>query len=176
VIHLATHGYFLQDAYSESLPQPGSVADREFFGENPLLLSGLFLAGANLHGQGAERTGAEDGILTAEEVTAMNLEGTALVVLSACETGLGKVTEGEGVYGLRRAFQMAGARTVVSALWSISDEATAEMMSHLYEKRDESFPETIRRIQLKTINKLRAQGYVDHPFSWGAFIAVGDWR
>ncbi len=176
VIHLATHGYFLQDAYSESLPQPGSVADREFFGENPLLLSGLFLAGANLHGQGAENTGAEDGILTAEEVTAMNLEGTALVVLSACETGLGKVTEGEGVYGLRRAFQMAGARTVVSALWSISDEATAEMMSQLYEKMDESFPETIRRIQLKAINKLRAQGYVDHPFSWGAFIAVGDWR
>ncbi len=176
VIHLATHGYFLQDAYSEALPQPGFVADQEFFGENPLLLSGLFLAGANLHGQGVDSPGAEDGILTAEEVTAMNLEGTELVVLSACETGLGKVTEGEGVYGLRRAFQMAGARTVVSALWSISDEATAEMMSHLYEKRDESFPETIRRIQLKTINKLRAQGKVDHPFSWGAFIAVGDWR
>ena len=176
VIHLATHGYFLQDACSELLPQPGFVADQEFFGENPLLLSGLFLAGANLHGQGADSPGAEDGILTAEEVTAMNLEGTELVVLSACETGLGKVTEGEGVYGLRRAFQMAGARTVVSALWSISDEATAEMMSHLYEKRDESFPETIRRIQLKTINKLRAQGKVDHPFSWGAFIAVGDWR
>lgn len=176
VIHLATHGFFLQDAYSELLPQPGFVADREFFGENPLLLSGLFLAGANLHGQGADSAGAEDGILTAEEVTAMNLEGTELVVLSACETGLGKVTEGEGVYGLRRAFQMAGARTVVSALWSISDEATAEMMSHLYEKRDESFPETIRRIQLKTINKLRTQDKVDHPFSWGAFIAVGDWR
>jgi CHAT domain-containing protein/tetratricopeptide (TPR) repeat protein len=176
IIHLATHGYFLQDVSPIPLPQPGIISDQEFFGENPLLLSGLFLAGANLHGKGADSAGAEDGILTAEEVTAMNLEGTALVVLSACETGLGKVTEGEGVYGLRRAFQIAGARTVVSALWSISDEATAGMMSQLYEKRDEPFPEAIRRIQLKTINKLRAQSNVDHPFSWGAFVAVGDWR
>jgi CHAT domain-containing protein len=140
------------------------------------LLSGLFLAGANLHGEGADDLGAEDGILTAEEVTAMNLDGTQLVVLSACETGLGEVKSGEGVYGLRRPFQMAGARTVISALWPVSDEVTAEMMSRLYERKDESLPEIIRQLQLETITALRSQNRVDHPFSWAAFIAVGDWR
>jgi len=145
-------------------------------GENPLLLSGLFLAGANLHGEGADSLGAEDGILTAEEVTAMNLDGTELVVLSACETGLGEVKSGEGVYGLRRAFQMAGTRTVISALWPVSDEATAEIMSKLYERKDESLPKRIRKLQLETITALRNQNKVNHPFSWGAFIAVGDWR
>jgi CHAT domain-containing protein len=109
-------------------------------------------------------------------VSAMDLEGTELVVLSACETGLGRVEEGEGVYGLRRAFQMAGARTVISALWPVSDEATADMMGRLYEREDESIPETMRRIQLGKIEELRQEGQPDHPFTWGGFIALGDWR
>ena len=176
VIHLATHGYFLEGKKQPTLYQRGFDSDIGFVGENPLLLSGLFLAGANLHGEGADSVNAEDGILTAEEVTAMNLDGTELVVLSACETGLGEVKSGEGVYGLRRAFQMAGARTVISALWPVSDKATAEMMSRLYEKKDESLPERIRKLQLETIDALRSQNKVDHPFSWGAFIALGDWR
>ncbi|MGD8628345.1 MAG: CHAT domain-containing protein, partial [bacterium] len=165
VIHLATHGYFLGGACRPE------KADADYAGENPLLLSGLFFAGANLHGEDADRLGADDGILTAYEVSAMDLEGTELVVLSACETGLGEVAEGEGVYGLRRAFQMAGARTVVSALWPVSDEATAQMMSGLYAREDESLPEAIRRVQLEKIEDLRSQGAVDHPFTWGAFIA-----
>ncbi len=176
VIYLATHGYFLEGRDQQSSSKRGFDSDIKFVGENPLLLSGLFLAGANLHGEGADALGTEDGILTAEEVTAMNLDGTELVVLSACETGLGEVKSGEGVYGLRRAFQMAGARTVVSALWPVSDEATAEMMGKLYERKDESLPERIRKLQLETITELRNQNQVDHPFSWGAFIAVGDWR
>jgi CHAT domain-containing protein len=106
----------------------------------------------------------------------MDLAGTELVVLSACETGLGEVTDGEGVYGLRRAFQMAGARTVVSALWPVSDEATAEMMSVLYSREGESLSRAIRRIQLEKIEQLRSEGEIDHPFTWGAFIALGDWR
>jgi CHAT domain-containing protein len=110
------------------------------------------------------------------EVSAMDLKGTELVVLSACETGLGEVAEGEGVYGLRRAFQMAGARTVVSALWPVSDQATAEMMSSLYARDDESLPDAMRRVQLEKISELRSEGSVDHPFTWGAFIALGDWR
>ncbi|MFH1220671.1 MAG: CHAT domain-containing tetratricopeptide repeat protein [Candidatus Eisenbacteria bacterium] len=182
VIHLATHGYFLEGACRPEVPE-GSVeagsglgSDAGYVGENPLLLSGLFFAGANLHGEGADSLGCEDGILTAYEVSGMNLEGTELVVLSACETGLGRVEEGEGVYGLRRAFQMAGARTVVSALWPVSDEATAEMMSGFYERRSESIPETIRRIQLEKIRDLRRHGKVDHPFTWAGFIALGDWR
>jgi CHAT domain-containing protein len=176
IIHLATHGYFIEGACQPNLPQRGFDAEHGFVGENPLLLSGLLFAGANLHGQDADSALAEDGILTAYEVSAMELEGTEMVVLSACETGLGEVKEGEGVYGLRRAFQMAGARTVVSALWPVSDEVTADMMGQLYDNGDGSLPRTIRTIQLKQIAELRANSKVDHPFTWGAFIALGDWR
>jgi tetratricopeptide (TPR) repeat protein/CHAT domain-containing protein len=182
VIHLATHGYFLEGACQPDVPEgrleAGSGLGREagYVGENPLLLSGLLLASANLHGEGADSLGCEDGILTAYEVSAMNLEGTELVVLSACETGLGEVKEGEGVYGLRRAFQMAGARTVVSALWPVSDEATAEMMGQLYDRGNRSLPETIRNMQLKKIKELRHRGQPDHPFTWAGFISLGDWR
>jgi CHAT domain-containing protein len=176
VIHLATHGFFLEGAASSSPFRAQHSLSREFFGQNPLLLSGLLLAGANLRGEGADLPGAEDGILTAEEVTSLDLDGTELVVLSACETGLGRVAQGEGVYGLRRAFQMAGTRTVVSALWPVPDRTTAEMMSHIYEKTDESFYEIIRRIQVEELEALRRQGEIDHPYSWAAFIAVGDWR
>ncbi len=177
VIHLATHGYFIQGKKRGSMLRKRPESAESYAGENPLLLSGLFLAGANLLGKDAEELGAEDGILTAEEVTGMNLDGTELVVLSACETGLGKVREGEGVYGLRRAFQMAGARTVISALWPVSDKATAEKMSQLYGSSGKgSLPEMMREIQLKKIEALRKNKQVDHPFSWGAFIALGDWR
>jgi CHAT domain-containing protein len=106
----------------------------------------------------------------------MGLSGTEMVVLSACETGLGRVKEGEGVHGLRRAFEMAGARTVVSALWPVSDEATAEMMGRLYERHNESIPETMRKMQLERIEELRRRRLPDHPFTWAAFIALGDWR
>lgn len=176
VIHLATHGYFLGGQCRPDLSTRGFGPDIGFAGENPLLLSGLFFAGANLHGQGTDSAGAEDGVLTAYEVSAMDLEGTDLVVLSACETALGKVEEGEGVYGLRRAFQMAGARTVISALWPVSDKLTAEMLSELYEKTDESIPETMRRIQLEKISELRSQDEVDHPLNWAGFIILGDWK
>jgi CHAT domain-containing protein len=181
VIHLATHGYFLGDVCQPDVP--GSAFDGsgiggvwEFVGENPLLLSGLFLAGCNLRGACADSMGIEDGILTAYEVSAMNLEGTDLVVLSACETGLGDVKQGEGVYGLRRAFQMAGARTVVSSLWAVPDEATADMMSGLYERRAASIPDTMRRMQLQKIRDLRRHRKADHPYTWAGFIATGDWR
>jgi hypothetical protein len=151
-------GVVLTEALSKSLTQcEGSAAGVQpgvsYFDENPLLLSGLFFAGANLHGEGSDDAGAEDGILTAYEVSALDLEGTELVVLSACETGLGEVAEGEGVYGLRLAFQMAGARTVVSALWPVSDEATAVMMGQLYGRSDEVLPEAMRRVQLKKLAK-----------------------
>jgi CHAT domain-containing protein len=162
VVHLATHGYFLEGTCQPEQPERMLGSEMGFVGENPLLLSGLFFAGANLHGEGADSLGAEDGILTAYEVSAMDLSGTEMVVLSACETGLGRVEEGEGVYGLRRASQMAGARTVVSALWPVSDEATAEMMSRLYEREDESMPETMRRIQLDKIAELRQGGQRRH--------------
>ena len=175
VIHLATHGYYLQKNCNPTVEVRSGFEPR-FVGENPLLLSGLALAGANLHGKGANMEGAEDGILTAYEVAAMDLEGTEMVVLSACETGLGTVEEGEGVYGLRRAFLMAGARTVVSALWSVPDKTTAEMMGRLYEESDKPTYESVRGLQLKRIRDLRKKNQPDHPLSWGAFIVVGDPR
>lgn len=175
VIHLATHGYFVEGKCGLT-GEDGSAATDDFVGENPLLLSGLFLAGANLAGRTADSLGCEDGILTAYEVSAMNLGGVSMVVLSACESGLGEVREGEGVYGLRRAFQIAGVRTVVSALWPVSDEITADLMARLYDRTGETLPEAIRSAQLATIDNLRVDGQTDHPYGWAAFIALGDWR
>ncbi|MCX6829546.1 MAG: CHAT domain-containing protein [candidate division Zixibacteria bacterium] len=176
VVHLATHGYFLEGRCQPSAPSVRLDEEEAWIGENPLLQSGLLLAGANLHGAGADSLDIDDGVLSAYEVSAMNLEGTQLIVLSACETGLGEVKSGEGVYGLRRAFQMAGARTVISALWQVDDQTTADIMSRLYIKSDKSIPERIRELQLQQIKKLRAGGFSDHPYSWAAFIAQGDWR
>jgi len=176
IIHLATHGYFISPEYLQR-PQRRSIDPLEtFVGENPLLHSGLFLAGSNLHGKGADSLGCEDGVLTAEEVAGMNLEGTELVVLSACETGLGEVKSGEGVYGLRRAFQMAGTRTVISALWPVSDQATAELMGKLYGAKRGNISQLMQKMAVDRIKELRKKGQSDHPYSWGAFIALGDWR
>ncbi|HVP58428.1 MAG TPA: tetratricopeptide repeat protein [bacterium] len=176
VIHLATHGFFFGDSC-----RPPAGAGPEVVGENPLLLSGLLLAGANLRGAGSEAPGADDGILTAYEISSMNLEGTQMVVLSACGTGLGKAQAGEGVYGLRRAFEMAGARTVVSTLWDVPDGSvagitTADLVAGLYTRKGEPLPEAIRQIQLGEIKRLRQKGLPDHPYSWAAFVATGDWR
>jgi CHAT domain-containing protein len=173
VIHLATHGYFIRAA-CQSDRINGTTGS--YVGDHPLLLSGLFLAGANLRGSGTDSMDLEDGILTAYELSSMDLSGTQLVVLSACETGLGSVQEGEGVYGLRRAFQMAGAWTVISSLWAVSDRQTATFMSKLYEAGDESIPFRLRQLQLATISDLRSKGLSDHPVSWGPFIASGDWK
>lgn len=176
VIHLVTHGYFLEGECQADAWPADITSDEGYVGEHPLLMSGLLLSGANLHGAGADSAGCDDGILTAYEVSALDLRGTDLVVLSACESGRGEHRAAEDVYGLRRAFQMAGVRTVVSALWPVSDRATAEMMARLYDLGEETLPERIRRMQLEKINDLRAGNEFDHPFTWGAFIAIGDWR
>ncbi|MBX2991428.1 MAG: CHAT domain-containing protein [Bacteroidetes bacterium] len=170
VIHIATHGYFLGGECTEASNSSGTLK------ENPLLQSGLFLAGANLHGKDADSLGTEDGILTALEVSAMDLRGTDLVVLSACETGLGKVEQGEGVYGLRRAFQMAGAKTVVSSLWKVPDKETVQFMKALYATKAKTYPELMQQVALKRIRELRLRGRPTHPFTWGAFVVTGDWR
>lgn len=186
VLHLATHGFFLDGACHEAAPGTRSVGglssatpdSREGSAVlNPLLLSGLALAGAN---QRARAKGDEDdGILTAEEIAALNLEGTEWAVLSACDTGLGEIRAGEGVFGLRRAFQVAGVRTVIMSLWSVEDQATRQWMRALYEARLERGLDTadsVRAAALSVLNDRRAKGQSTHPFYWAAFVAAGDWR
>jgi len=181
VMHLATHSYYLQAECADASKHKVSKAfwaEDEVIGENPLLLAGLFLAGANLHGAGAGERNMDDGILTAEEICSLDLTGTEWVVLSACETGLGELKKGEGVFGLRRAFQLAGARTVIMSLWPVGDRPTRDYMLELYERRlsGATTVAAMREASLSQLRQLRQQSRSTHPFTWGAFVAVGDWR
>lgn len=171
ILHIATHGFFLTDPNPQ--PAPESVNDLRGVqgnagGENPLLRSGLALAGANL-GQ----SGTEKGVLTALEASNLNLWGTKLVTLSACDTGVGEIRNGEGVYGLRRAFVLAGAETVVMSLWPVSDYATRELMTSYYKglKKGLGRGEALRQTKLAMLKRRDRQ----HPFYWASFIQSGEW-
>ncbi|EDX78103.1 Tetratricopeptide repeat family [Coleofasciculus chthonoplastes PCC 7420] len=161
ILHIATHGFF------ESNPQSEAGADT--INNNPLLLSGLVLAGYSVGGD----DGGEDGILTAQEVSALDLVGTKLVVLSACDTGLGNIDAGEGIYGLRRALVLAGAESQVMSLWKVSDTATKDLMVNYYQKlrENQGRSEALRQTQLEMIES----GEYQHPYYWAAFIPSGDW-
>ena len=142
-----------------------------------MLLSGLVLAGAN-HRQAAGE-GEEDGILTAEEIAAMDLNGVEWAVLSACDTGSGPVRAGEGVFGLRRAFQVAGVRTIIMSLWAVEDQSARRWMTALYEARFEKGRNTaqaVRQASARMLDERRAKGQSTHPFYWAGFVAAGDWR
>ena len=145
--------------------------------ENPLLLSGLAFAGANERSlAGADE---DDGILTAEEVAGLDLTGLDWAVLSACDTGLGVVRVGEGVLGLRRAFQTAGARTVIMSVWSVEDRSTRQWMRALYQARFERGLDTadaVHQAALSTLRARRSATASGHPFFWAGFVAAGDWR
>ena len=186
ILHFATHGFFLGGPCSSaragtravgglvSTSNPHATTPTP---ENPLLLSGLALAGANR--RQAASANEDDGILTAEEVAALNLEGVEWAVLSACETGLGAIRAGEGVFGLRRAFQIAGARTVIMSLWSVDDEATRHWMLALYQgrlQRTLSTADAMHEASLTVLRARRAAGQSTLPFFWAAFVAAGDWR
>jgi CHAT domain-containing protein len=110
----------------------------------------------------------DDGILTADEISMLDLRGTQWAVLSACDTGLGEVRVGEGVFGLRRAFQLAGAHTVIMSLWPVEDEAARAWMASLYRYRCDA--------SLEALRQRRARGLSTHPLYWAGFIAAGDWR
>jgi CHAT domain-containing protein/Tfp pilus assembly protein PilF len=176
ILHIATHGFFLQ------APQPVPAGRAQVAGgatrvagapaesENPLLRSGLALAGANRRGGAAA---VDDGILTALEASGLNLWGTKLVVLSACDTGLGEVRNGEGVYGLRRAFVLAGAESLVMSLWPASDYSTRTLMTGYYRnlKQGSGRGEALRRVQLDLLKRNPKL----HPFYWANFILSGEW-
>jgi CHAT domain-containing protein len=182
VLHIATHGFFLgRDCGPPAPTTSGATADRApapaGLEDNPLLLSGLALAGANRHAKGSAN--ADDGILTAEEIASLDLHGVDWVVLSACETGVGSTVGSEGVLGLRRAFQVAGARTLVLSLWSVEDRATREWMSAFYAsrlKRGLGAAEAVRAACTSTIASRRERGESAHPFYWAGFVATGDWK
>lgn len=167
----------LTSAKTASPPRAARIQQPHVVPESPLLLSGLALAGANR--RSAAATDEEDGILTAEEVAALNLEGVEWAVLSACDTGLGTVISREGVLGLRRAFQAAGVRTVIMSLWSVDDRATMQWMEKLYEARlGRSFStvDAVRDASVRLLRDRRAKHMSTNPFYWAAFVASGDWR
>jgi CHAT domain-containing protein len=171
VLHLATHGFFLEDIEKnheerELLRRLGGGGEKAF--ENPLLRSGLVFAGANHALGGSPLEGIEDGILTADEAARLNLTGTSLVVLSACQTGLGEVNNGEGVFGLQRAFKLAGAETLIMSLWSVDDHVTALLREVFYTEwlsgkgKQEAFKEARRRVREQ----------YPQPFYWAAFVMM----
>lgn len=133
IVHFATHGFYLPDPNDSIVVKKGRRKTSFELSADPLWRSGLVLAGANVIWSGSSvKNGAEDGVLTAYEISQLDLSNTELVVLSACETGLGEITESEGVFGLQRAFKIAGARKMLISLWPVPDKETAEMMSLFY--------------------------------------------
>jgi tetratricopeptide (TPR) repeat protein/CHAT domain-containing protein len=181
VIHLATHGFF----FGETCPFPVfptgddqlEPVDRPGILESPLLRSGLAMAGANLRGTAGPNQ--DDGILTAEEAATLDLGGVEWAVLSACDSGLGDIEAGEGVLGLRRAFSVAGARTLIMSLWQVEDQPTREWMRLLYEGRFVQGLDTadsVRRATLELLQQRRRSGLSTHPFYWAGFVAAGEWR
>lgn len=177
LLHIATHGFFLQSgekppentrgiAFSDfsDLRSAGRAAQIE----NPLLRSGLALAGFN-----ERRGGNDDGVLTAMEAANLDLWGTKLVALSACDTGVGEVKNGEGVYGLRRALALAGAETQVMSLWPVSERETRNLMVGYYQRllNGEGRGEALRQVQLEMLKDPRQR----HPHYWASFIQAGEW-
>lgn len=168
VLHLATHGFFVDDRCGAGPSGRSEVS--------PLLRSGLALAGANRrHTSGPE---GEDGILTAEEIASLDLTAVDLAVLSACGTGLGEIEAGEGVFGLRRAFEVAGARALITSLWPVEDQTARAWMTELYTSRARGLPipEAVRQASLTLLEARREAGKSTHPFHWGAFVGAGDRR
>jgi CHAT domain-containing protein len=159
ILHIATHGFFHDESEVEI--------------KNPLLRSGLILAGAELAIKKLLPDTQENGILTAQEVLGLDLENTELVALSACETGLGEIKNGEGVYGLQRAFLQAGAKSIIVSLWKVDDAATQEFMSSFYENwLVKKMPKTQAFTQAQ--QKIKSSEKYKEPYYWGAFVMVGE--
>jgi CHAT domain-containing protein len=184
VLHLATHGFFLSDQdfkrtnalrdvrignsgtrWNASLPKDDW--------ENPLVRCGIALAGANRAGQITNAL-AEDGVLTGLEASLLNLQGTELVILSACDSGTGEVKIGEGVMSLRRAFRIAGAQTVLASHWKVSDKATSQLMTEFIRRWRSGEPraKAWREAQLSL---LHSKEY-SNPYFWAAFTLTGQWN
>ena len=187
-VHLATHGFFSpKELTAKRNPKDddlrGHISDQPKTPvRNPGLMSGIVCAGANK---------AEDAVLTALDIAELDLSKVELAVLSACETGLGETAGGEGVFGLQRAFQLAGARTTITSLWKVSDAATQKLMTRYYEnyfQKNMGTLEALREAQLWMLKEGITRGVVriddnepakptrSPPIFWAAFSLAGDWR
>jgi CHAT domain-containing protein len=170
LVHIATHGYFLKDV---DLEENGAVGiSLENAQNNPLLRSGLLLAGAANTMSGAanvDLTSNDNGVLTAYEAMNLDLNGTDLIVLSACETGLGDVKAGEGVYGLQRAFLVAGANALVMSLWKVDDAATQQLMTNFYT----NWTKTGNKSKAFKLAQTQLMTKYKEPYYWGAFVMMG---
>jgi CHAT domain-containing protein len=175
-LHLATHGFFV-DARCAVPDAPGDDPS-----SNPLQLSGLAFSRPD-----GKHDSTNDGFLIAEEIAALDLHGVECAVLSACETGVGNVVTGEGILGLRRAFQVAGVRTVIMSLWAVSDEPTRDWMRALYSAQLQQRLGTVTAVQQAYLRSLEArrkrqascapcEACSTHPFFWASFVAAGEWR
>ncbi len=173
VLHISTHGFFFPDPKDT---RKSTVITREEepvfkMSDHPMIRSGLILAGGNYAWKEGKpfKEGMEDGILTAYEISQMNLSNTELVVLSACETGLGDIQGNEGVYGLQRAFKIAGAKYLMMSLWQVPDEETKEFMISFYKNwlnRKLSIPDAFRLTQTQMREKYT------NPYLWAGFVLV----
>jgi CHAT domain-containing protein len=182
ILHIATHGFFYQDpdlVFEGSIDEEESETDLVFRGgrtgmgmetfvksRNPLMRSGLAFAGANDVWSRTDIDG-EDGVLTAAEVATIDMRNTELVVLSACETGLGDIKGSEGVYGLQRSFKMAGVKYIIMSLWQVPDKETAEFMTSFYKNLTES--NDIKNSFNKTQREMREKY---DPYYWAAFVLI----
>jgi CHAT domain-containing protein/tetratricopeptide (TPR) repeat protein len=193
ILHLATHGFcltdselsnlqfsFMRDSLSRGLDMvmmPPMYMGSSVKMENPYIRSGIALAGANqaLRAQGPKTS---DGIVTAEKIFGLKLRGTDMVVLSACDTGLGEVRSGEGVFGLRRAFAQAGAKSLVMSLWKIPVEESKELMIAFYTNLQTGMSKTqaLRHAILSEMEIVKKRDGVSrpHPFFWGGFVFAGE--
>jgi CHAT domain-containing protein len=193
---LATHGFFAPPeiksalAASERAPgRSGLESIQHVEGADPALLSGIALAGASRQA----KQGEDDGILTALEISEMDLSHVKLAVLSACETGLGETAGGEGVLGLQRAFQVAGTKSVLTSLWRVDDDQTRQLMERFYanlwdKKKPMSKAQALREAQLWMLSEKSGRGLLRGdrkdtskssrplPKYWASFVLSGDWR
>ena len=190
ILHLATHGFFLSDFEMQDCSDDkfdrGIVVNLKKVSKkpggkrvkikNPLLRSGIALSGAN-NALKANDALNSDGIVTAEKILGLKLRGTDMVVLSACDTGAGKVKTGEGVFGLRRAFTQAGTRSLVMSMWSVPDRETKELMVNFYRNIKNgkmTRSKALRQAALKQMNIVKERYGHTNPFYWGAFVFMGE--
>jgi CHAT domain-containing protein/tetratricopeptide (TPR) repeat protein len=192
ILHLATHGYFIQGLCPQEEPvnrsaRPGREgAQISVDLANPLLLSGLLLAGASdtaiANMAGTQHQAPEDGFLTAEEIAALDLSGVDLVMLSACESGLGRIEVGEGVFGLSHAFELAGARSVLMSLWRLPDVTMPAFVADLYRELTRRGPgaleivAALRKAKLAGLRRAETDLLSRHPRYWAGIVACGAWN